>query len=112
MMSKIKCVNDAYAKLHTSLGIEKLEPSKQCLVDELAKQAAFLIVELELLKEQIESYGAIQINKNGRQKQSEASKYYNRTVLTFASLMKNIHSIIGKRDDDGVDELEEFLKGL
>lgn len=111
-LSSIKCVSDAYEKLVESLGIEKLEPSKKCLVEELAKQASFLLIELDILKEQIETYGAIQINKNGRQKQTEASKHYNRTVLTFASLIKNIHTIIGKGNDDGDDELAEFLKGL
>ncbi len=111
-MSKMKCVHKQYEKLHQSLGIDKLEPSKQCLVDELAKQASFLLVELDILKEQIETYGAIQINKNGKQKQSEASKHYNRTVTTFSSLMKNINSIMGKTEDDGDDELEQFLKGL
>ena len=38
---KIKCVADAYNQLHASLGIEKLEESKKCLVSELAKQASF-----------------------------------------------------------------------
>lgn len=109
---KIKCVSDAYNQLHASLGIEKLEESKKCLVSELAKQASFLVVELDILKEQIETYGAIQINKNGKQKQTEASKHYNRTVMTFTSIMKNIHSIMGKRDDDSNDELERFLKEL
>ena len=109
---KIKCVADAYNQLHASLGIEKLEESKKCLVSELAKQASFLVVELDILKEQIETYGAIQINKNGKQKQTEASKHYNRTVMTFTSIMKNIHSIMGKRDDDSNDELERFLKEL
>lgn len=111
-MSNSKCVSDTYNKLYVSLGIEKLEQSKQCLVDELTKQASFLLVELDILKAQIDTYGAIQINQNGRQKQTEASKHYNRTVLTFSSLMKNIHAIIGKGSDDGDDELAEFLKGL
>lgn len=111
-MSNMKCVYDAYQKLNSQLGIDKLEPTKKCLVEELAKQASFLLVELDILKEQIETYGAIQINKNGRQKQSEASKHYNRTVLTFSSIIKNIHSIIGKSQDDGDDALEQFLKGL
>ncbi len=111
-MNEVKCVSETYNKLYASLGIAKLDESKQCLVDELAKQASFLIVELDILKAQIETYGSIQINKNGRQKNTEASKHYNRTVLTFSSLMKNIHSIIGKGNDDGEDELAEFLKGL
>jgi len=112
MMSNYKCVFDEYNRLAQSLGIDKLEPSKKCLVEELVKQASFLLVELDILKEQISTYGAIQINKNGRQKQTEASKHYNRTLSTFSSLMKNIHSIIGKSSDDGDDELEKFLKGL
>lgn len=111
-MSNSKCVFEEYRRLSESLGIEKLEASKKCLVEELAKQASFLLVELDILKEQIDTFGAIHINKNGRQKQSEASKHYNRTVLTFSSLMKNINSIIGKSADDGDDELEKFLKGL
>lgn len=111
-MSNIKCVSNEYERLATQLGIEKLEPSKKCLVEELVKQASFLLVELDILKEQIDTYGSIQINQNGRQKQTEASKHYNRTVLTFSSLMKNIHSIMGKTTDDGDDELEKFLKGL
>ena len=111
-MSNMKCVHDAYQKLNSELGIEKLDPTKKCLVEELTKQASFLLVELDILKEQIDTYGAIQINKNGRQKQTEASKHYNRTVITFSSVIKNIYSIIGKSADDGDDELEQFLKGL
>lgn len=111
-MSNIKYVNEEYLRLCDQLGVEKLEPNKRVLVEELVKQASFLLVELDILKEQIETYGAIQINKNGRQKQSEASRHYNRTLNSFTSLIKNIHSIIGKRDDDGDDELEQFLKSL
>ncbi len=112
VMSNYKCVFDEYQRLAESLGIDKLEPSKKCLVEELVKQASFLLVELDILKEQISTYGAIQINKNGRQKQTEASKHYNRTLSTLSSLMKNINTIIGKSNDDGDDELEKFIKGL
>lgn len=111
-MSNMKCVHEEYQRLSASLGVDKLDDSKKVLVEELVKQASFLLVELDILKEQISTYGAIQINKNGRQKQTEASKHYNRTLSTFSSLMKNIHTIIGKSSDDGDDELEKFLKGL
>lgn len=111
-MSNIKCVHDEYQRLSVSLGVDRLDDSKKVLVEELVKQASFLLVELDILKEQIDTYGAIQVNKNGRQKQTEASKHYNRTVTTFSKIIKNIHSIIGKSADDGDDELEKFLKGL
>lgn len=100
-MSNTKCVHDEYQRLSASLGIEKYDESKKVLVEEL-----------DILKEQIDTYGAIQVNKNGRQKQTEASKHYNRTVTTFSNIIKNIHSIIGKSADDGDDELEKFLKGI
>lgn len=111
-MGKLKSVHEEYERLITELGIDKLEPQKKILVEELVKQASFLLVELNILKQQIETYGAIQVNKNGRQKQTEASKHYNRTVTTFSNIIKNINSIIGKSLEDGDDELEMFLRGL
>ncbi len=91
-MSNIKCVHEEYQRLSTSLGVDKLDDSKKVLVEELVKQASFLLVELDILKEQIDTYGAIQVNKNGRQKQTEASKHYNRTVTTFSNIIKNLNS--------------------
>lgn len=107
-----KCVYEEFKRLSKSLGLESLSEAKKCLVEELTKQASFLLVEMDILKDQINTYGAIQINKNGKQKQSEASKHYHKTVITFTTIMKNINSIIGKRDDENDDELERFLKGL
>ena len=112
MISDIKCINNAYKKLSTHLRIDALDERKKYLVIELVNQVAFLLVELNVIKEQIKVCGAIQVNSNGRQKQSEASKYYGKIVLVFSSLIKNIYSIIGKDEDQSDDELEKFLKGL
>ncbi|MCL2521269.1 MAG: hypothetical protein FWE36_00240 [Erysipelotrichales bacterium] len=111
-MSNIKDVSEIYEKLRVELGIEKFEASKRCLVDELAKQASFLLCEIDVLQEQIKIHGSIQINKNGRQKQTEASKLYSKGLTTLVSVMKSINTIIGKVSDDGGDELEMFLNKM
>lgn len=92
--------------------MDGLDSGKRTLVEELIQQAAFMKIELEILKEQIHAYGAVQISTSGKQRQSEPAKYYTKLVSSFSATLKTISVIIGKNSGDADDELDKFLKGL
>lgn len=112
IMSKVKCVYDEYTRLTSLFALDGLDSGKRTLVEELIQQAAFMKIELEILKEQIHTYGAVQISTSGKQRQSEPAKYYTKLVSSFSATLKTISVIIGKNSGDADDELDKFLKGL
>lgn len=112
IMSKVKCVYDEYTRLTSLFALDGLDSGKRTLVEELIQQAAFMKIELEILKEQIHAYGAVQISTSGKQRQSEPAKYYTKLVSSFSATLKTISVIIGKNSGDADDELDKFLKGL
>jgi hypothetical protein len=111
-MNKQSCVFNEYNNLKEKFDLTSLEPSKAVLVDELLKQSAFMITELSILREQISTYGSIQISKKGKQRQSEPAKYYTKLVASFSSTLKTINSILGKTTLDTEDDFDNFLKGI
>ncbi|MDY0210605.1 MAG: hypothetical protein RBQ91_04270 [Acholeplasma sp.] len=111
-MSKISCVYDEYKRLSSLFALDSLDSGKRTLVEELLQQAAFMKMELEILKEQIHLYGAVQVSTSGKQRQSEPAKYYTKLVSSFSSTLKTISAIMGKNSGDEDDELDKFLKGL
>jgi hypothetical protein len=111
-MSKISCVYDEYKRLSSLFALDSLDSGKRTLVEELLQQAAFMKMELEILKEQIHQYGDVQGSTGGKQRQSEPAKYYTKLVSSFSSTLKTISAIIGKNSGDEDDELDKFLKGL
>ena len=111
-MSKIQCVYDEQQRLQSLFNLDGLDETKKTLVTELIDEAAFMKTELTLLKEQIKKYGAIQVSRQGKQRQSEPAKYYTKLVSSFSATLKTIASIIGKSSQDEDDELDKFLKNL
>ena len=53
------CVYDEYERLKCLFALETLDESKKTLIDELLQQMAFMKMELEIVQEQIASYGCI-----------------------------------------------------
>lgn len=106
------CVYQEYERLKSLFALETLDESKRTLVDELLQQMAFMKIELTLTQEQIALFGSIQVTKSGKQRQSEAAKFYTKLVASYSSTLKTINSILGKTSGDEDDELDKFLKGL
>jgi predicted DNA-binding ArsR family transcriptional regulator len=111
-MGRIEIVQDEYERLTSLFVLDSLDESKKTLVNDLLQQMAFMKVELSILKEQISNYGAVQVTKSGRQRQSEAVRYYTKLVASFSSTLKTINSILGKTSKEDDDELDKFLKGI
>lgn len=74
------CVYEEYERLKSLFALETLDESKKTLIDELLQQMAFMKMELEIVQEQIASYGSVQVTKSGKQRQSEAAKFYTKLV--------------------------------
>ncbi len=106
------CVYDEYKRLKGLFALETLDESKQTLIDELLQQMAFMKMELEIVQEQIASYGSVQVTKSGKQRQSEAAKFYTKLVASYSSTLKTINAILGKTSGGEDDELDKFLKGI
>lgn len=111
-MSKIECVCEEQQRLQSLFALDTLDDSKKALVSRLVDEVAFMKVELDLLKEQIHQYGAVQVSKTGRQRQSEPAKYYTKLIASFSATLKTISSIIGKGNDEQEDELDKFIKSV
>ena len=112
IMSKLNCVYEEYIRLSSLFALDSLDSGKRTLVEELLQQAAFMKMELEILKEQIHKYGAVQVSTSGKQRQSEPAKYYTKLMSSFSSTLKTISAIMGKNSGEEDDELDKFLKGL
>src|SRR5574344_652664 len=80
------------------------------LADNLIREAAFMKSELELLKKQMRELGAVQVNKSGKQKQTECAKYYTKLVSSYGGIIKQLSRILGKSVSDETDENDEFMK--
>lgn len=111
-MSRIACVYDEQQRLKSLFALDKLDDQRRALVEQLIDEVAFMKVELDLLKAQINKYGSVQVSKIGKQRQSEPAKYYTKLVSSFSATLKTISFIVGK--DTGVeeDELDKFLKSV
>ena len=109
-MSKIKKVNNEYERLRSLFS--SVDPTKAELVDNLINEAAFMCVQLEQLREQIKTHGAIQFSNKGGQRQTEAAKYYTKLINSYGTVIKTLNSIMGKNMIDEDDEFDEFMKRL
>ena len=109
-MSKINNVNLEYERLKSLF--KSVDPTKAELVDNLLHEAAFMMKQLNNLREQIKKYGAIQISNRGTQRQIEAAKYYTKLVNSYGTVIKTLNSIMGQNVLDEDDEFDEFMKRL
>jgi len=106
------CVYEEYERLKGLFTLDLLDESKKTLIDELLQQMAFMKTELLIVQEQIANYGSVQVTKSGKQRQSEAAKFYTKLITSYSSTLKTINSILGKTSGDEDDELDKFLKGI
>jgi len=106
------CVHEEYERLKGLFVLDALDESKKALVDELLQQMAFMKSELAIVQEQINLYGSVQVTKSGKQRQSEAAKFYTKLVASYSSTLKTINAILGKTSGGEDDELDKFLKGI
>lgn len=112
MKQPSSCVYNEYERLKSLFALDALDESKKTLVDELLQQMAFMKMELEIVQEQIARFGSVQVTKSGKQRQSEAAKFYTKLVASYSSTLKTINSILGKTSANEDDELDRFLKGI
>jgi len=110
LMSKINNVHLEYERLKSLF--KSVDPTKAELVDNLLHEAAFMMEQLNNLREQIKKYGAIQISNRGTQRQIEAAKYYTKLVNSYGTVIKTLNSIMGQNVLDEDDEFDEFMKRL
>src|SRR5574344_201957 len=80
------------------------------LADNLIREAAFMKSELELLKKQMRELGAVQVNKSGKQKQTECAKYYTKLVFSYEGFIKQREIIPGKTRPAAPSMFDEFMK--
>lgn len=106
------CVYEEYERLKSLFALDSLDERKKVLIDELLQQMSFMKMELEIVQEQIASFGSVQVSKSGKQRQSEAAKFYTKLVASYSSTLKSVNSILGRTSDIGDDELDTFLKGI
>ena len=109
-MGKLNSVQIEYERLR-SLS-QSVDPTIAELADNLLNEAAFMRVQLSNLRNQIKTHGAIQFSSKGRQRQTEAAKYYTKLVNSYGTIIKTLNGILGKNVIDEDDEFDEFMKRL
>lgn len=103
-----KCVYDEYTRLKKLF--DGVEETKNELVDELLKKAAFLKVELDNLEVKIKKYGSIEVSNKGNTRESIYYKTYLSTVSIYQGIIRTLNSIMGTSVSDEDDSFDEFIK--
>lgn len=108
---KQELVDAEYQKLKTLFkDVDKVTLE---LIDGLLQNAAFLKVKLDVLQKKLKDGGITQKNKGDKTvKTSQRFKTYLVTLSSYQQAIKAINSIVGKRNDDGDDDFDEFMKGV
>ncbi len=88
-----------------------VDETKQKLVDELLKKAAFLKTQLDSLEEEIRKYGCMKV-VGGKYILSPAYKTSLTSLGIYQNLIKSLNSIMGKNTIDEDDEFDNFMKSL
>lgn len=109
-MGKLNNVQIEYERLRSLFN--SVDPTIAELADNLLNEAAFMRVQLSNLRTQIKTHGAIQFSSKGRQRQTEAAKYYTKLVNSYGTIIKTLNGILGKNVIDEDDEFDEFMKRL
>lgn len=87
-----------------------IDETKNELVDELLKKAAFLKVELDTLEVKITKYGSIEVSNKGNTRESIYYKTYLSTVSIYQGIIRTLNSIMGSNVVDDDDSFDEFMK--
>lgn len=101
-------VNDEYQRLKKLF--DNVDETKNELVDELLKKAAFLKVELDTLEVKIKKYGSIEVSNKGNTRESIYYKTYLSTVSIYQGIIRTLNTIMGSNVIDDDDSFDEFMK--
>lgn len=102
------CVNEEYLRLKKLF--DGVEDTKNELVDELLKKAAFLKAELDGLEEKIKKYGSIEVSNKGNTRESIYYKTYLTSVSIYQGIIRTLNSIMGTGVSEDDDSFDEFIK--
>lgn len=89
---------------------DSVENTKNELVDELLKKAAFLKVELDNLEIKIVKYGSIEVSNKGNTRESIYYKTYLSTVSIYQGIIRTLNTIMGSNVIDDDDSFDEFMR--
>lgn len=101
-------VKDEYERLKKLF--VNVDESKAELVDGLLKKASFLVVELNKLQKDVETYGTIERSNKGNVRESIYYKTYLSTLNVYQGIIKTLNTIMGKNVLDDDDEFDDFIK--
>lgn len=107
-MSKSELISNEYKRLKNLF--LNCEESKQVLIDELIRKAAFLKVELDDLEDDVHKGGVVQVSSKGNVRVNFAYKAYLQALSLYSSIIKNLNAILGDNSNVLDDEFDEFIK--
>lgn len=103
-----KKINQEYERLKKLFA--NVDESKAELVDGLLKKASFLIVELDKLQKDVQTYGAVERSNKGNVRESIYYKTFLSTLSVYQGIIKTLNTIMGKNVIDEDDEFDDFVK--
>lgn len=95
--------------------IKQVEPNKQPLAANLVTELSFMKGQLAKLRKDIKANGAVEHFVNGRQEMDRitpAMQVYTTLIARYATVHKQLASLIPADVADQGDELDEFLREL
>ena len=90
---------------------KKVDPSKQKLVENLIRDAAFLAGQNEMLRTMIVKVGMVKVHPNNPelQKPTEAGKQYLKNLQAYSIVIKTLNSVLTKSTVEDDDDFDNFL---
>lgn len=90
---------------------KKVDPSKQKLVENLIRDAAFLAGQNETLRKLIDKVGMVKVHpdKPELQKSTEAGKQYLKNLQAYSIVIKTLNSVLTKSTIEDDDDFDNFM---
>lgn len=91
---------------------DNVDPAQKKLVAGLIEDAAFLLAENHVLKEQIAKTGMVKVHPTNPdlQKPVETGKQYLKNINSYAVIIKTLNGVLSKNALEGDDEFDKFLQ--
>lgn len=109
-MEKEELINEEYERLAEAF--HDLSDNQKILAEGLLKEAAFIRVTMKELKEYINKEGVKEKYKNGQNqygyKDSTEAKYYDRLVVDYSRIIKQLNDMLPKNDKPKADDFDGF----
>ena len=109
-MDKITKIREERAKLAEIF--KEIDPTKAKLIAGLLDEAAYLLVENEMLRGVLVETGMIKVHPQHPdiQKPVEAARQYRQNVNSYAVVIKTLNGILAKDGTEGEDEFDKFMR--